>query len=115
MSKTSKSFKNVEKSLSKLAKKAKTEIPQELRDGWSNAVSGANASAIADAGSKLVDSIGGKSKIAKRSRASIEEAVARAEKSLAGKKKKKGGKFVMLLLVAGAIAAVVAGRKKVAA
>ena len=40
MSKTAKSLKQVEKSLAKLAKTAKEELPKEIRGSWNEAVAG---------------------------------------------------------------------------
>ncbi|GAA0188052.1 hypothetical protein ACF046_11655 [Glutamicibacter creatinolyticus] len=116
MSKTKKSFKEVEKSLKKLAKNAKTEIPQELKESWSKAIAGVDAGAISDAGANLVSNVTGNSKAAKRTRSSVEDAVNRAQKALNTQKKgSKGRKFLMFLVVAGvAVAAAVAANKKTA-
>ncbi|UXN30925.1 hypothetical protein [Glutamicibacter sp. M10] len=108
MSKTAKSFKEVEKSLAKLAKAAKEELPKEIRGGWNEAVSGVNVEAISKAGSNLIDNVGGNSKAAKRARTSVQSAVQSAQKNLTPKEKSnKGGKFLLISLVIAAVAAVV--------
>lgn len=112
MSKTTKSFKEVEKSLAKLAKSAKEELPAELRDSWTKAVSGVDAEAIGNAGANLIGSVTGKSKAAKRTRSSVQNAVKSAQKSLAPKKSHKFRNFVIFLAIAGAIAAAVAKKKE---
>lgn len=116
MSKTKKSFQEVEKSLKKLAKNAKAEIPNDLKDSWNKAISGVDASAISEAGANLVSNVTGDSKIAKRTRTSVEDAVTRAQKALSTEKKSSGGRKVLVFLVlAGvAIAAVFAANKKTA-
>ncbi|WP_313813442.1 hypothetical protein [Glutamicibacter sp.] len=111
MSKTSKSFKEVEKSLTKLAKSAKEEVPAELRESWTNAISGVNAEAIGNAGASLIESVTGKSKAAKRTRASVESAVKSAQKSLTPKKSRKGRNIVIIALITVAAVAVVAKKK----
>ncbi|WP_159609214.1 hypothetical protein [Glutamicibacter sp. JC586] len=111
MSKTAKSFKEVEKSLAKLAKAAKEELPKEIRGGWNEAVSGVNVEAISKAGSNLIENVGGNSKAAQRARASVQNAVDSAQKSLAPKQKScKGGKVLIISLVLAAVAAVVASQ-----
>ncbi|WP_334122573.1 hypothetical protein [Glutamicibacter sp.] len=108
MSKTAKSFKEVEKSLAKLAKAAKEELPKEIRGGWNDAVSSVNADAISKAGSNLIENVTGNSKAAKRARTSVQNAVQSAQKSLAPEKKScKGGKFLIVSLIVAAVAAVV--------
>lgn len=116
MSKTKKSFKEVEKSLKRLAKNAKTEIPKDLKDNWNKAIAGVDASAISEAGANLVSNVTGNSKVAQRTRTSVEDAVGRAQKALSTEKKSSGGrKFVVFLLLTGvAIAATVAANKKTA-
>ncbi|GAA1411726.1 hypothetical protein AUR04nite_01130 [Glutamicibacter uratoxydans] len=111
MSKTSKSFKEVEKSLAKLAKSAKEELPAELREGWNSAISGVNAEAIGNAGASLIEGVTGKSKAAKRTRSSVQSAVKNAQKSLAPKKSHKFRNFVIFSLIAAAVAAAVAKKK----
>lgn len=115
MSKTAKSLKQVEKSLAKLAKSAKEELPKEIRGGWNEAVSGVNAEAIGKAGANLIENVGGNSKAAKRARASVESAVKSTQKSLAAQDKKcgKGGAaFLIISLIAAAAVAVALSQKK---
>ncbi|GAA3305803.1 MULTISPECIES: hypothetical protein [Glutamicibacter] len=114
MSKTAKSLKQVEKSLAKLAKTAKEELPKEIRGSWNEAVAGVNTDAISKAGANLIENVGGNSKAAKRARASVENAVQAAQKSLSAPEKKsgKGGKFLLISLVIAAVAAVVISQKK---
>lgn len=108
MSKTAKSFKEVEKSLAKLAKAAKEELPKEIRGGWTEAVSSVNADAISKAGSHLIENVTGDSKAAQRARTSVQSAVQTAQKNLAPKEKScKGGKFLIVSLIVAAVAAVV--------
>lgn len=112
--KTKKSFQEVEKSLKKLAKNAKAEIPNDLKESWNKAVAGVDVSAISEAGANLVSNVTGDSKVAKRTRASVEDAVTRAQKALSTEKKSSGGRkfFVVLLIVGAVVAAVVAAGKK---
>lgn len=111
MSKTAKNFKEVEKSLAKLAKSAKEELPEELRETWNNAISGVNVEAISHAGANLVENVTGKSKAAKRTRASVENAVKSAQKTLAPKQSHKGRNFLIISLIVAAVAAVVLKKK----
>lgn len=116
--KTKKSFQEVEKSLKKLAKNAKAEIPNDLKDSWNKAIAGVDVSAISDAGANLVSNVTGDSKAAKRTRASVEDAVSRAQKALSAETKKSSGgrKFFIFMLLAGAaVAAILAASKKSAA
>lgn len=109
MSKTAKSFKEVEKSLAKLAKAAKEELPKELRSSWNEAVSGVNVEAISKAGSNLIENVGGNSKAAQRARTSVQNAIDSAQKNLAPQQKScKGGKFLIVTLVLAAVAAAAA-------
>ncbi|MGV2953639.1 hypothetical protein ACNPM8_15950 [Glutamicibacter sp. AGC46] len=114
MSKTAKSLKQVEKSLAKLAKAAKEELPKEIRGGWNEAVSGVNTEAISKAGANLIENVGGNSKAAKRARASVESAVQVAQKNLGAQDKKSGngGKFLVISLIIAIVAAVVISQKK---
>lgn len=116
MSKTKKSFKEVEKSLKKLAKNAKTELPKDLKDSWNKAIAGVDASAISEAGANLVSNVTGDSKAAKRTRSSVEDAVTRAQRKLSTQQKSTAGrKFMIFLVLAGvAVAAAVAANKKTA-
>ncbi len=118
MSKTAKSFKEVEKSLNKLAKSAKAELPKELRETWNNAISGVNGEAIGNAGASLIENVTGNSKAAKRTRSSVESAVKTAQEKLGAPQKSscKSGKLLLVgTIVAAIIAVVVASTKKSAA
>lgn len=113
MSKSAKSFKDVEKTLRKFAKSAKSEIPKELHENWNSAISGVNAEAIGNAGAKLIGNVTGNSRTAKRTRSSVETAVKNAQKTLSTKKKSTAGrKFVFLSLITAAIVAVVVASQK---
>ncbi|MGP9606588.1 hypothetical protein ACT3UD_06935 [Glutamicibacter sp. 287] len=117
MSKTAKTFKEVEKSLNKLAKSAKAEIPKDLRETWNNAIYGVNGEAIGNAGASLIESVSGNSKAAQRTRSSVENAVKTAQQKLGAPKKScKSGKLLLVgAVVAAIIAVVVSSTKKSAA